>query len=80
MIKFRRNLNIYEACVSDQMHYIDFGLFKYQLEYTQSILKEAGGTELQKDFDDRLRKIPRFPGLKLINKLGHLKMATASDY
>jgi hypothetical protein len=24
--------------------------------------------------------IPRFPGLKLISKLGHLKVATASDY
>ena len=35
---------------------------------------------MQKVFDDHLRKIPRFPGLKLINKLGHLKMATASDY
>jgi hypothetical protein len=62
------------------MHHIDLGLFKYQLEYTQDILKEAGGTELQKDFDDCLRKISRFPGLKLINKLGQLKMATASDY
>jgi hypothetical protein len=80
LIKFRRNLNIYEACVPDRMHHIDLGLFKYQLEYTQDILKEAGGTELQKDFDDRLRKIPRFPGLKLINKLGQLKIATASDY
>ena len=24
--------------------------------------------------------IPRFPGLKLISKLGHLKVITASDY
>ena len=62
------------------MHHIDLGLFKYQLEFTQVILKEVGGAELQKIFDDRLRQIPRFPGLKLLSKLGHLKIATASDY
>ena len=49
---FCRNLNIYEACVSDRMHHIDLGLFKYQLEFTQNILKEVEGTQLQKDFDD----------------------------
>src|SRR5688572_6164868 len=62
------------------MHHIDLGLFKYQLEFTQEILKQVRGTELQKVFDDRLRKIPRFPGLKLLGNLGHLKVATASDY
>ena len=44
------------------------------------ILKEVGGKELQKVFDERLRMIPRFSGLKLFNKLGQLKVATASDY
>ena len=44
-----RNLNIYEACVPDRMHHIDLGLFKYQLEFTQDILKAVGGTELQKN-------------------------------
>ena len=62
------------------MHHIDLGLFKYQLEFTQDSLKEVGGAELLKTFDDRLRQIPRFPGIKLFNKLGHLKVATASDY
>jgi len=52
------------------MHHIDLGLFKYQLEYTQDILKKVGGTELQKIFDERLRQIPHFPGLKLLSKLG----------
>jgi len=80
LIKFCRNLNIYEACVPDRMHHIDLGLFKYQLEFTQEILKQVRGTELQKVFDDRFRRIPRFPGLKLLSKLGHLKVATASDY
>ena len=77
-IKFYRNLNIYDACVPDQMHHIDLGLFKYQLEFTQDILKEVGGTELQKEFDERLQKIPRFPGLRFLNKLGHLNVITAS--
>ncbi|GET66651.1 hypothetical protein GLOIN_2v1776597 [Rhizophagus irregularis DAOM 181602=DAOM 197198] len=75
-----RNLNIYEACVPDRMHHIDLELFKYQLEFTQDILKAVRGTELQKKFDDRLRQIPRFPGLKLLHKLRHLNVLTASDY
>ena len=79
-INFYRNLNIYEACVPDRMHHIDLGLFKYQLEFTQEILKEVGGTELQKKFNDRLHMIPRFPGLKFLSKLGHLNIITASDY
>ena len=62
------------------MHHIDLGLFKYQLDFTQDILKEVGGMELLKIFDDRLRQIPRFPRLKLLSKLGNLKIATASDH
>ena len=62
------------------MHHVDLGLFKYQLEFTQDILKEVGGAELQKVFDECLRQIPRFPGLKLISKLGHLNVMTAADY
>ena len=77
---YYRNLNIYEACVPDRMHHIDLGLFKYQLNFTQDILKEVGGTELLEKFDGRLRQIPRFPGLKLFNKLGQLKVMTAADF
>jgi len=62
------------------MHHIDLGLFKYQLEFTQEILKKVRGLELQKIFDERLRQIPRFPGLKLLSKVGQLKVMTASDY
>ena len=62
------------------MHHIDLGLFKYQLEFTQEILKEVGGAELQKVFDHRLRLIPRFPDLKLISKVGQLKVITTVDY
>ena len=62
------------------MHHIDLGLFKYQLEFTQEILKQVGGTGLQKIFDERLRQVPRFSGLKLLSKLGQLKVMTVADY
>lgn len=62
------------------MHHIDLGLFKYQLNFTKDILNEVGGSSLLKKFDDRLRQIPRFSGLKLFNKFNQLKVLTASDY
>jgi len=62
------------------MHHIDLGPFKYQLEFTQEILKKVGGLELQKIFNERLRQIPHFSGLKLLSKVGQLKVMTASDY
>ena len=62
------------------MHHIDLGLFKYQLEFTQEILKQVGRTELQKVFDERLRQVPRFSGLKLFSKFGQLKVMTAADH
>ena len=34
------------------MHHVDLRLFKYQLEFTQEILKQVGGTGLQKIFDE----------------------------
>jgi hypothetical protein len=78
--KIHRNLNIYEACIPDRMHHIDLSLFKYQLDFTQDILKEIRGMELLKIFDDHLHQIPHFPHLKLLSKLDKLKIATASDY
>ena len=62
------------------MHHIDLGLFKYQLEFTQEILKQIGGTELQKVFDERFRQVFHFPGLKLLSKFGQLKVMTAADH
>ena len=73
-------MNIYSACVPNRMHHIDLGLFKYQLDYTKEILKDIGGNNLLKKFNDRLRQIPRLPGLKLFNKFGQLKIMTAADY
>ena len=76
LIFFCRNLNIYEACVPDRMHHINLGLFKYQLKFTQEILKQVEGTGLQKIFDKCIRQVLRFPGFKLLSKLGQLKVMT----
>jgi len=57
-----RNLNIYEACVPDRMHHIDLGLFKYQWDFTQDLLKEVEGTELQKKWMIIFVKSLGFPG------------------
>ena len=62
------------------MHHIDLGLFKYQLDFTNNILKEVGGADLQKKFNDRLRQILCFLHLKLFSKLGQIKVMTAGDY
>ena len=62
------------------MHHIDLSLFKYQLEFTQKILKQIKRTELQKVFNERLRQVLHFPGLKLFSKFGQLKVMTATDH
>ena len=43
-------------------------------------MKQVGGTGLQKIFDECLRQVLRFPGLKLLSKLSQLKVMTAADY
>ena len=50
------------------------------MEFIQDILKAVRGADLQKDFDERLWQILCFHGLKLLNKLGQLKVITAADY
>ena len=76
-----RQLNVYQACVPDRMHHLDLGLYKYQVEYTRELLKEWCGTDGVAEFDDRLGKIPRFPGLKLFKHgLGNIKRFTADEF
>ena len=74
-------LNVYQACLPDRMHHLDLGLYKYQVEYTRELLKEWCGTDGVAEFDDRLGKIPRFPGLKLFKHgLGNIKRFTADEF
>jgi len=72
---------VYQACLPDRMHHLDLGLYKYQVEYTRELLKEWCGTDGVTEFDDRLGKIPCFPGLKLFKHgLGNIKRFTADEF
>ena len=76
-----RQLNVYQACLPDRMHHLNLGLYKYQVEYTRELLKEWCGTDGVAEFDDRLGKILRFPGLKLFKHgLGNIKRFTADEF
>ena len=63
------------------MHHLDLGLFKYQVEYTRDLIKDWCGLNGVTQFDNRLAKIPRFPGLKLFKHgLGDIKRFTADEF
>ena len=63
------------------MHHLDLGLYKYQVEYTQELLKEWCDPNGVAEFDNRLGMIPRFPGLKLFKRgLGNIKRFTAEEF
>src|SRR5271170_3838942 len=49
------------------MYYFDLSLFHYQIEYTRELLKELFRTSIIDEMDQRLAKIPRFPGLKIFS-------------
>ena len=46
------------------MHHLDLGLFHYQIEFTQELLKMQHGNFLVDKVDHRLAAIPRHPVLK----------------
>ena len=47
------------------MHYLDLGLYKYQVKYIRELLTEWCNSNRVIKFDNRLAKIPHFLGLKL---------------
>ncbi|RHZ47603.1 hypothetical protein Glove_575g51 [Diversispora epigaea] len=71
------NLNIYAATVSDRMHHLDLGLFKYQIEFTMELLKKK--KSLNK-VNERIADIPRHSQLKVFKKGIQLSRLTASEY
>ncbi|RHZ53014.1 hypothetical protein Glove_452g31 [Diversispora epigaea] len=71
------NLNIYAATVPDRMHYLDLGLFKYQIEFTMELLKKK--KSLNK-VNERIADIPRHSQLKVFKKGIQLSRLTASEY
>ena len=63
------------------MHHLDLGLFHYQIEYTQELLKMQHGNFLVDEVDRRLAAIPRYPGLKIFSSgLQSIARLTASEY
>lgn len=63
------------------MHHLDLGLFHYQIEYTQELLKKQHSRSLVDEIDRRLAAIPRFPGLKIFaNGLQSISRLTANEY
>jgi len=63
------------------MHHLDLGLFNYQVTYTRELLKELCGQIAVDELDNRLAKIPRFPGLKIFkNGLENIKRFTADEF
>ncbi|UZO12538.1 uncharacterized protein OCT59_004071 [Rhizophagus irregularis] len=74
-------LNIYLSTIPDRMHHLDLGLFNYQVTYTRVLLKELCGQIAVDELDNRLAKIPRFPGLKIFkNGLENIKRFTANEF
>ena len=71
------------ATVSDRMHYLDLGLFTYQITFTYDILKlqHSDGNILVNKIDRWLVAIPRFPDLKIYsNELQSIARLTANEY
>src|SRR2546429_6588033 len=69
------------ATIPDRMHHLDLGLFNYQVTYTRELLKEWCGQIAVDELDNRLARIPRFPGLKIFkNGLENIKRFTADEF
>ena len=76
-----RDINIYEATVIDRMHYLDLGLFNYQITYTLDLLKDLYRASILDIIDNRLANILRYPELKIFKKgIQSLARLTASEY
>ena len=74
-------LNIYSAIVPDKMHYLDLGLFNYQVIYTREMLKDLYSQTAVDELNNHLAIIPRFPGLKIFkNGLENIKWFIADKF
>ncbi|PKC55772.1 hypothetical protein RhiirA1_354262, partial [Rhizophagus irregularis] len=74
-------LDIYLATYPDRMHHLDLGLYKYQVIYTQEMLKNLCGQVAVDELDKCLATIPRFLGLKIFKHgLENIKRLTVNEY
>jgi hypothetical protein len=63
------------------MHHLDLGLFNYQINYTQELLKMQHSNYLVDKVNHRLPVIPHHPGLKIFsNGLQSIARLTVSEY
>ena len=63
------------------MHYLDLGLFNYQVIFTYNLLKDLYGSSIIDNIDNRLANILRYPELKIFkNRIQSLFWITANKY
>ena len=63
------------------MHYLDLGVFYYQIEYTKELLLNLEGRSAVNEMNRRIAAIPRHPGLKPFAKgLQSISRLTATEY
>ena len=69
------------AIIPDRMHHLDLDLFKYQVTYIRSMLKDLCGQVAVDELDHGLAMISRFPGLKIFKHgLENIKWFTADEF
>ncbi|KAF0528486.1 hypothetical protein F8M41_013112 [Gigaspora margarita] len=74
-------MNNYEAIVIDRIYHLDLGLFKHQINFTCSLLKEKYRASILDTIDNRLANIPRFSELKIFkNSIQSLARITTNKY
>ncbi|KAF0369742.1 zn-finger domain-containing protein [Gigaspora margarita] len=76
-----QNFNIYSATIPDRMHHLDLGLFKHQIEFTCTLLKNQMGKSILQILDKRLAQIPRVYNLHIFKYgISNISQFTASNY
>src|SRR6185437_12003644 len=74
-------MNIYKATLINRMHHLDLELFKHQINFTCSLLKEKYKASILDTIDNRLANIPRFSELKIFkNGIQSLARIIANEY
>ena len=73
------DINIYCATVLDRMHHLDLGLFHYQIDYTNKLLKTKDKSLVDK-MNRRIASIPRHPDLIIFKKGLQFARLTAKEY
>ena len=58
---------------------LDFGLFKYILDYTKKLLYEQCENQVVQSFENQLSLIPRYSGLKIMKNTFNIIYITADE-